>query len=491
MSKLLYTCFTKLIINHFLSYNKSDPRRSNSELHSAQDDQPINKLSNTIKGDYKFGMEIPDTSDAIKKLAGYNYYIAKKKESAKDKIVDEPEDQRVSPIKSGRGKGFMCYGDQVVNVPNKLKKDVVPRKTRTLTIAEEIVVGKLANSISIQEPHAQRSRRRQLKINSHIDDDVVDTYAEWGQKLKGLVVEDLAVQSLLDLQKGSKASNLKSLKQKKQAVIGEGSSNAHNKHYANSDIDSDTILYSSCSEESENKTDDTDDSNMDLSDDNPDGDNDAIRFGVFMYNKSTKTPKSTYFSPTVTSSSFDFIQNLLNETPTNELTDFVSNPVYIDAQTTSTVIYPEGNPELTSYISGASEVPLGTHVDVQATNILLQEMFSNENTYYIPSLSTKKIPYTATTLQPSSPQVKAKKLMQKAKKNMRKINFKSRKFREYDQKLETLTNFNLFEAFKKAIQARNLTEIKKLLPTHIPKVVENYVRTRLNTYVLDFMKNYM
>nr|GEV74604.1 hypothetical protein [Tanacetum cinerariifolium] len=154
MSKMLNTRFTKLIITHFLSCNRSISRRSNSELHSTQDDQPITKLSNTVKGDYKFGMEIPGKmiSDAIKKLAGYNYYIAKKKESAKDKIVDEPKVQRVSPIKSKRGKGFMCYGDQVVNVPNKLKKGVVPRKTRTHTITEETVIGELANSISIQEP---------------------------------------------------------------------------------------------------------------------------------------------------------------------------------------------------------------------------------------------------------------------------------------------------------------------------------------------------
>ncbi|GKC84904.1 hypothetical protein Tco_1140621, partial [Tanacetum coccineum] len=151
MSKLLYTHFTKLIINHFLSCNKSIPRRSNSELHSAQDDQPITKLSNIVKGDYKFRMEIPDTmmSDAIKKLVGYNYYIPKKKESAKDKIVNEPEEQRVSPDKSGRGKGFMCYHDQVMNVP---KKDDVLRKTRSLAIIEETVVDELANSISIQEP---------------------------------------------------------------------------------------------------------------------------------------------------------------------------------------------------------------------------------------------------------------------------------------------------------------------------------------------------
>ncbi|GJX21641.1 hypothetical protein Tco_0226086 [Tanacetum coccineum] len=71
---------------------------------------------------------------------------------------------------------------------------------------------------------------------------------------------------------------------------------------------------------------------------------------------------------------------------------------------------------------------------------------------------------------------------------MRKINFKkavTQKFREYDQKLEAVTNFNVFEAFKKVVQAKVLTEMKKLLPTRIPKAVANYVRPRINTSVLD------
>ncbi|GKA65213.1 hypothetical protein Tco_0764920 [Tanacetum coccineum] len=189
MSKLLYTCFTKLIITYFLSNNKSIPRRSSSKLQNLQDDQPITKLSNTVKV-----------------------------ESENAKIVDEPEEQHVSPVKSASGKGFMCYGDQVANVPTSLKIDVVPRKTRSQTIAEETVVGELANSISIQEPRTQQRRRSQLTIDSQPDDTIAYTYAEWGQKLIGPAVEDPTVQSLLDLQKGSKASRLESLKQKKQAV---------------------------------------------------------------------------------------------------------------------------------------------------------------------------------------------------------------------------------------------------------------------------------
>ncbi|GKC86969.1 hypothetical protein Tco_1147618, partial [Tanacetum coccineum] len=323
-------------------------------------------------------MEVPDAmiNDAIKKKAGYTYYMAKKVE--------------------------------IANVPNKLKKDVVPRKTRSLTIAEETVVGELANSISIQESRSQQRQRSQLTIDSQTDKAIADMYNEWGQKLKGPAVEDLAVQSLLDLQKGLKVSRLEN---------------------------SDATLYSSSSdksEESTNETDDAEEIDMDLSNDNPQGDDDA-RYGVFMHNKSTTTPSSTYLSLTVTSSSLDFIHTLLDETPANELTDFISH----DAHTTSVVQYPEENPKLTSYISG--NVP-------------------DKNACHIPSLPAKKIPYHTITSQPSSLQAKAKKLMQKSKKNMRKFNFKkavAQKFKEYDQKLEAFTKFNVSKAFEKAVQAKS------------------------------------
>ncbi|GKD93711.1 hypothetical protein Tco_1373548, partial [Tanacetum coccineum] len=215
MSNLLYTRFTKLIIDYILSLNKSIPCKSDSKLQSSQDDHPITKLLNTTNGEYKFGMKVPDAmiNDAIKKKARYKYYIAKKVESEKAKIVDKLEGQHVSPIKSGRGKG------------------------------------ELANSISIQESPSQQRRRSQLTIDSQLDDTVANTYAEWGQKLKGPAVEDMAVQSLLDLQKGSKASRLESIRQKKQPDAKEGSSAAHNKYYSSSDTTSDATLYSSSSEE--------------------------------------------------------------------------------------------------------------------------------------------------------------------------------------------------------------------------------------------------
>nr|GFC62052.1 hypothetical protein [Tanacetum cinerariifolium] len=52
-------------------------------------------------------------------------------------------------------------------------------------------------------------------------------------------------------------------------------------------------------EESESETDDVDDSDMDSSNDNPHEDDDAAGYGVFMHNKSTATPNSTYLNLTV------------------------------------------------------------------------------------------------------------------------------------------------------------------------------------------------
>ncbi|GKE29737.1 hypothetical protein Tco_1445121 [Tanacetum coccineum] len=207
MSKLLYTRFTKLIIDHFLSCNKNVPRRSDSEMHSEGQDSHLTKLINTVKGTYKFGMKIPDTmiNDAFKKSARYKYYKAKKTESEKAKSAEEPEEQHVSPVKSRQGKGYMRSGDQEENFPSAFKKNVVPRKTRSLTVADNIV----------EEPAA----------------DVKDTYAEWGQKRKGHVVEDPDAHLLLDLCKGSKTRRLESLKQAKQVVAGEGLSATHNKYY--------------------------------------------------------------------------------------------------------------------------------------------------------------------------------------------------------------------------------------------------------------------
>ncbi|GKF52253.1 hypothetical protein Tco_0148720, partial [Tanacetum coccineum] len=148
----------------------------------------------------------------------------------------------------------MGSSDYEANVPKVFRKDVVPRKTRSLTIAEETIVVELAKSISIDEQRTQQCRRSQLTIDRQINNDVADTYAKCGPKLKGPAVKDLVVQSMLDLRIGSKASRLESLRQKKQAVAKEGLNT---------------------SKESANETNDVDDLDMDLTDDEPKGDDDT------------------------------------------------------------------------------------------------------------------------------------------------------------------------------------------------------------------------
>ncbi|GJS99466.1 hypothetical protein Tco_0820636 [Tanacetum coccineum] len=125
----MYTRFTKLIIDHFLSCNKNIPRRSDSDMHSEGQYLPFTKLTNTIKGTYIFRMEIPDTmiDDVFKKSAGYKYYRAKKAKSEKAKATEEPEEQHVSLVKRGRGKGYMRLGSKASRLESlkQAKQEVV------------------------------------------------------------------------------------------------------------------------------------------------------------------------------------------------------------------------------------------------------------------------------------------------------------------------------------------------------------------------------
>ncbi|GJY42131.1 hypothetical protein Tco_0429401 [Tanacetum coccineum] len=270
---------------------------SDAEMHSEGQDSPLTKLMNTIEGKFKFGMEIADImiNDAIKQSAGYKYYKHKRNKSEKAKAAEEPKEQHVSPVRSRKGKGYVRSSTQEANVPSAFKKNDVPKKARSLTMADNIVketvAVNLAKFVSIEEQRLQQRKiMTQLIIDIHIEKDVEDTYAEWGQKLKGHAVEDLAVQSLLDLGKGSKQADLRF-------------------EYI-SVIDSDAARDSLCldiDEEKDDENDDSDNFDMDLFADEPQGDDDAAGFGVFMYNKSIEPLKSTYLSPTVTCSSLEYI----------------------------------------------------------------------------------------------------------------------------------------------------------------------------------------
>nr|GEU90699.1 retrotransposon protein, putative, Ty1-copia subclass [Tanacetum cinerariifolium] len=98
-------------------------------MHSEEHDSFLSKLINTIDGEFKFVMEIPDPmiNDAIKQSAGYKVYQSKKKNST-----------------------------QEVNISSKPKKDVVPRRKRTITYAHNLLetedeVVLLVKSVSTEE----------------------------------------------------------------------------------------------------------------------------------------------------------------------------------------------------------------------------------------------------------------------------------------------------------------------------------------------------
>ncbi|GJX42176.1 hypothetical protein Tco_0257166 [Tanacetum coccineum] len=222
---------SKLIIDHFLSCNKSIPRRSDVDMHSEGQDSPLTKLINIVVVNSIGRIEIPYTmiNDAIRQSVGYMYYKHKKEKCEKGKAVEEPEEQHMYLVKSGRGKGYMRLGNQEVNVPSVFKKNVVPRKQRSITIADNLL----------------ENKNEALTIERQVEKDVEDAYAaEKGLTLKGVVSED----PFEDI----------------------------------SVTNSDATRDSSCSDTDEEKDDETDDFDMDISvDDDKRDEDDAAGFRAF------------------------------------------------------------------------------------------------------------------------------------------------------------------------------------------------------------------
>ncbi|GJS95998.1 hypothetical protein Tco_0802966 [Tanacetum coccineum] len=132
----------------------------------------LSVLNKNLRGKDTSWDTIPYTmiNDAIKQSVGYMYYKHKKEKCEKGKVVEEPEEQHVSPVKSGRGKGYMRLGNQ-----------------------KEAVL--LAQLVSTEEQRLQQQNvMTQLTIERQVEKDVEDTYAaEKGLTLKGVVSEDPAV----------------------------------------------------------------------------------------------------------------------------------------------------------------------------------------------------------------------------------------------------------------------------------------------------------
>ncbi|GKA42766.1 hypothetical protein Tco_0735426 [Tanacetum coccineum] len=121
-------------------------------------------------------MEIPETmnNDVIKESVGYRCYKMKKDGSEKGNAKEEPEEQHVSTVRRGRGKGCMCIGNQEVNVSSKPNQTVVRRKQRTITVVGNIVEHKTKQvEKDVDEGYAAK---RGLKLkDTNKDDDKDDT----------------------------------------------------------------------------------------------------------------------------------------------------------------------------------------------------------------------------------------------------------------------------------------------------------------------------
>ncbi|GJZ53200.1 hypothetical protein Tco_0608085 [Tanacetum coccineum] len=128
MSKLLYTRFTKLIIDYFLSCNKNIPRRLDSEMHSKCDDSPLTKLSNTVKGTYKFIMEIPNTmiNEAFKQSTRYKYY----KENGNGYSLKDKNKAKTNKTEHGIGKSCMQTrsSSKFVGEPSTNPTSTIPKR---------------------------------------------------------------------------------------------------------------------------------------------------------------------------------------------------------------------------------------------------------------------------------------------------------------------------------------------------------------------------
>ncbi|GKA09785.1 hypothetical protein Tco_0689218 [Tanacetum coccineum] len=170
----------------------------------------------------------------------------------------------------------------------------------------------------------------------------------------------------LAVSKGSTASREESIPQKIPKGLGKGLGVKPNiQDYKDDDSDDfDNITWTS-----DEKTYD-DDSHI--------GDDQTGMYGIHFYGNEEKQPTLKSHSPSITCSSQEDVTRYLNEQPGFELTDIMCKPVQTDIQKTFVVPILEGNPEVTSYISCASEVPLGTNVDVEAPCILLKKLAKHE-----------------------------------------------------------------------------------------------------------------
>ncbi|GKA71696.1 hypothetical protein Tco_0777835 [Tanacetum coccineum] len=140
----------------------------------------------------KYGMSIPDVmmSDTIRNSAHYVKYLARSIGT-----------QSSVPIRRRRGKGTISRKNVEVKVHIKKKKDKVPRRNRSITIADNVVKDpdhaiELVVSMSLDKAETLEEERRLHERHASLLDD------HQKKKLKGVATKpDDVAQSLLYLRK--------------------------------------------------------------------------------------------------------------------------------------------------------------------------------------------------------------------------------------------------------------------------------------------------
>ncbi|GKB59027.1 hypothetical protein Tco_0915213 [Tanacetum coccineum] len=245
------------------------------------------------RGKLTFEMPIPKAmmSREIKESNAYVNYLAK-----------YPHAQsRTSTPRKGLGKGYMRKGDMKVNAPTpKKKKDAVPRRSRTIAFADNLLedqdqaldYAKLVNEEENQQRENERRNKQRhvgIMLEKQVNKEVDEGYKHLKVKLKAQEQPSPEAQLLLNLKKQSKKS-------KKQRHLEE----IRKAPRENSDSDN-----GDDNDKSNNEDESTDSDNDDSE---KDSDNDEDQAADFMIHPRDKEPVQTQkepqlHSPSVTTTS--------------------------------------------------------------------------------------------------------------------------------------------------------------------------------------------
>ncbi|GJY79288.1 hypothetical protein Tco_0485089 [Tanacetum coccineum] len=199
-----YLRFTKLVIRHLLSHNPNLNKHLDSTPYFIGDEARLEKLKYVAKGERKptFGMPIPEAMISS------------------------------STLRHGIGKGLMRRSD----IPTlKKKKDVVPRHSRSITAADNLLQNpdealKYAKMVSMEETQNQEKERRskhrhvRIVLEKQVNKEVNEGYQHLKVKLKAKEQPSPYAQLLLNLRLQNKKSNKQEiLEEIKRKDTGEGS----------------------------------------------------------------------------------------------------------------------------------------------------------------------------------------------------------------------------------------------------------------------------